>query len=210
MNHLKAPCSSQASRPLARAVRTYVRVAVCRALLTVAVAVVSSASAAQEPSPTPASKAGARARAGAQKDAKRTTGAAASVAGDDDEATLKAELDELVKLPVAERVERLRAFVAAHAPESASTLRARELLVGAQAALGDERLSAGDGAGGTQFFNDAVAEFAPEMSDRLFEAVVVQLPANLYLRNHREAAFELARRIEGKVKENFFIVMGMS
>lgn len=207
MNYVKAPSSSQASPLRSRPVSALARAGVCCALLTF---VAADARAAQEPSPTPATRAGARAKPGAQKDAKRTAGAAAAGASADDEATLKAELDEIVKLPVAERVERLRAFVAARAPESASTLRARELLVGARAALGDERLGAGDGAGGVQFFNEAVEEFAPEMSDRLFDAVIAQLPANLFLRNHREAAFALARRIEGKVKENPRRLLGLA
>ncbi|HEX5708716.1 MAG TPA: tetratricopeptide repeat protein, partial [Pyrinomonadaceae bacterium] len=167
------------------------------------------------PSPSRATRA-ARARAGerdaAKKDAKRAGEAAAggeAAAVAEDEATLKAELDEVVKLPVGERVERLSAFVAAH-PRSESTLRARELLVGARAALGDERLSAGDSLKGIQYFNEAVADFAPEMSERLFEAVVAQLPANLYLRSHREAGVELARRIEERVRENPRRLLGVA
>ncbi|HYN85791.1 MAG TPA: hypothetical protein VER32_11080, partial [Pyrinomonadaceae bacterium] len=151
-----------------------------------------------------APKAGATQKGAAKKDAKRAGGASSnesSAAGPEDEAALKAELDEVVKLSAAERVERLTAFVKAH-PRSESVLRARELLVGARAALGDERLGAGDSRGGMELFNAAVADFAPEMSERLFDAVVAQLPANLFLRNHREAAFELARRIERRVKEN--------
>jgi len=50
----------------------------------------------------------------------------------------KAELDEIVKLGAAERVERLQAFVKAN-PNSPSLLRAQELLTSARAALGDER-----------------------------------------------------------------------
>src|ERR1051325_4552638 len=49
---------------------------------------------------------------------------------------LKAELDEIVKLDAATRVERLSAFVKAN-PDTPQTLRARELLVSARAALGE-------------------------------------------------------------------------
>ena len=60
-----------------------------------------------------------------------------------DEEALKAELDEILKLDAAARVERLAAFVKAN-PDSPQTLRAQELLASARAALGDEKLRAGD------------------------------------------------------------------
>src|SRR5215203_4027908 len=60
-----------------------------------------------------------------------------------DEDALKAELDGVLKLDAAARVERLTAFVKAN-PDSPQTLRAQELLTSARAALGDEKIRAGD------------------------------------------------------------------
>ncbi|HEX8283687.1 MAG TPA: tetratricopeptide repeat protein [Pyrinomonadaceae bacterium] len=116
-----------------------------------------------------------------------------------DEDALKAELDEVVKLDSAARVERLKAFVKAN-PDSPQTLRAQELLTGARAALGDERLRAGDRAAGVELFRAAVAEAPAGMSDRLFAEVVSQLPGNLYVFGEREAGLELARAVEARAE----------
>lgn len=108
---------------------------------------------------------------------------------------LKVELEELLKLPVAERVIRLRAFLEANSQSSLKT-RATEQLVSAHAALGDERLQANDAAGGIELFKQAIALAPAGMSDKLYYEVVSQLPANLYLRGQGAAALDLARAIE--------------
>jgi len=108
---------------------------------------------------------------------------------------LKAELEALLKLPVAERIERLRAFLEAN-PQPPLGTRATEQLVSAHAALGDERLQANDAAGGLEFFKQAIALAPAGMSDKLYYEVVAQLPANLFLRGQGAAALELARTIE--------------
>jgi tetratricopeptide (TPR) repeat protein len=113
------------------------------------------------------------------------------------EDALKAELDEIVKLDAAARVERLQAFVKEN-PETPQTLRAQELLTSARAALGDERLRTGDRAAGVELFRAAVAEAPEAMSDKLFAEVVSQLPANLYVLGEREAGLELARAVEAR------------
>ncbi|MDT7779153.1 MAG: hypothetical protein QOC99_1665 [Acidobacteriota bacterium] len=118
-----------------------------------------------------------------------------------DEDALKAELDEVVKLDAAARVERLRAFVKEN-PDSAQTLRAQELLTSSRAALGDERLRGGDRAAGVELFRAAVAEAPLQMSDKLFAEVVSQLPANLYVLGERDAALELARAVEARAAGN--------
>ena len=96
--------------------------------------------------------------------------------GDD---ALKAELDEMVKLAPSERVKRLEEFVKSNQlPEPIAQL-AQALLTSARAALGDERLRAGDRAAGVELFRKAV-EGAPEpMPNKLFIEVVAQLPGNL-------------------------------
>ncbi|MDT5269791.1 MAG: hypothetical protein QOH49_1977 [Acidobacteriota bacterium] len=116
-----------------------------------------------------------------------------------DEDALKAELDEVLKLDAATRVERLTAFVKAN-PDSPQTLRAQELLTSARAALGDERMRAGDHAAGIELFRAAVTEAPAAMSDKLFAEVVSQLPANLYVLGEREAGLELARAVETRAE----------
>lgn len=180
-----------------------------------------------------------RSQAAAEEvDGRRRVKATAKAASDE---VAKAELGDLVKqnLPAAERIARLEAFVAAHSNVSTSRTRALELLTSARAALGDEKLRAGDALGGIALFRQAVAEAplgAPEKnadraaaatgdatqdaastaadaasgttadtaerSDKLFAGVIAQLPANLYVLGHEDEAFDLARRIEGRVKDN--------
>ncbi|HZB45167.1 MAG TPA: hypothetical protein VE360_07985, partial [Pyrinomonadaceae bacterium] len=118
-----------------------------------------------------------------------------------DEGALKAELEEIVKLAPAERVERLEEFVKKNA-ESETRARAVEFLTSARAALGDEKLRNGDRLAGAELFRAAVAGAPAAMPDKLFYEVVSQLPANLHVLGEQEAALELARRIEAKVKDN--------
>lgn len=118
-----------------------------------------------------------------------------------DEEALKAELAEVLKLDAATRVERLAAFVKAN-PDSPQTLRAQELLASARAALGDEKLRAGDHLAGIALFRAAVAEVPAAMSDKLFVEVIAQLPANLYMLGDRGAGLELARAVEARAEGN--------
>jgi tetratricopeptide (TPR) repeat protein len=115
--------------------------------------------------------------------------------------TEKEELEAALALPPAERIEKLKAFIAAH-PRSALKTRALEFIVSARAALGDEKLHAGDEAGGLDQFRLAVAEAPPNMSDKLFTEVVAQIPSNLFLRGERAASLEVARAIEERAKDN--------
>jgi tetratricopeptide (TPR) repeat protein len=126
---------------------------------------------------------------------------AAPAAKPADEDALKAELDEVKNLDIAARVERLEAFVKAN-PDSPQTLRAQELLAGARAALGDQKLRTGDRAAGVELFRAAVREAPDAMSDRLFAEVLAQLPANLYVLGERDAALELARAVEARAEGN--------
>ncbi|HEX8291971.1 MAG TPA: hypothetical protein VF570_09465, partial [Pyrinomonadaceae bacterium] len=130
--------------------------------------------------------------------ASRPKPAAGKPAGED---ALKAELDELLKLDAAARVERLTAFVKAN-PDTPQTLRAQELLTSARAALGDQKLRAGDRAAAGELFRAAVAGAPASMSDKLFAEVLAQLPANLYVLGEREAGLELARAVEARAEGN--------
>lgn len=140
--------------------------------------------------------------ASAQKKKPAAKPAAAKATPDapkDDEA-LKAELDELVKLAPAERVVRLEEFVKSNKLSETLAPLAQGLLTSARAALGDERLRAGDRAAGVELFRRAV-EGAPEpMPNKLFVEVIAQLPGNLYVLGERDAAFELARVVEERAK----------
>src|SRR5215207_7039232 len=118
---------------------------------------------------------------------------AAAKPGDED--ALKAELDEALKLDAATRVERLAAFVKAN-PDSPQTLRAQELLASARAALGDEKLRAGDHAAGVELFRAAVAG-APGRGARRGERDAPAL-GRLLLPRHRAARGGRAPRAGGR------------
>jgi tetratricopeptide (TPR) repeat protein len=112
----------------------------------------------------------------------------------------KAELDALLPLLPAERIEKLKAFIETH-PRSNIKPFAIELLVSAYASLGDEKLKAGDAEGGVAQFNEALIQTPEKMSDALFLKVVSQIPTNLYMRGQRSTSLEAARLIEAKVKD---------
>ena len=113
----------------------------------------------------------------------------------------EAELKQIVLLPPAERIEKLKAFIEAH-PESALKSRAQELIVSARASLGDEKLKSGDMRGGAEQFRLAVTESPANMSDKLYTEIISTLPLNLFLRGERAAALETARLIEERVKDD--------
>jgi len=113
----------------------------------------------------------------------------------------KEEVELTLTKPAAERIDLLKAFIAAR-PKSVAVPRAHELLVSGRAALGDQKLQAGDVAGGLQQFQLALSEAPPDMSDRLFTEVIARIPMNLFLRGQREAAIEAARRVEALAKLN--------
>lgn len=111
----------------------------------------------------------------------------------------RAEIQSALQYVPAERIEKLKAFIAAH-PNSTLKSRAQELIVSARAAWGDEKLRAGDTPGGLEQFRLAVADAPEGMSDKLYIEVISRIPFNLFLLGHRAGAIEIARLIEGKVK----------
>src|SRR2546425_1369700 len=114
----------------------------------------------------------------------------------DDEAEAE-EVEVTLTLPFAARVDKLKEFLATH-PDSKSKSRATELLISARAALGDEKLKAGDNASGTEQLLLAVVDSPADMSDKLFLGVISQIPLNLYMRGERPEALKAARLIEAK------------
>ncbi|MEO6392770.1 MAG: hypothetical protein ABIP75_13055 [Pyrinomonadaceae bacterium] len=140
------------------------------------------------------------------KPASGSTAAPKSGAGDqapaaDDEAATEKELNTILELPAPERVAKLKTFIAGH-PRSTHKLRATESLVKARAAWGESKLLASDPAGALALFLQAVADAPANMSDKLYDQIVSQLPAALFVRDQRAAALELGRAIEAKVSDN--------
>jgi tetratricopeptide (TPR) repeat protein len=125
---------------------------------------------------------------------------ATTASAQNDEAE-RAKIKAAMELPPAERIEKLKAFIDAH-PQSQQRVRAMELVVSARAAIGDQKLRAGDATGGIEQFKLALSEGPAGMSDKLFNEVISQLPLNLFVRNQRDAAFELARLIEARVSDD--------
>ena len=107
------------------------------------------------------------------------------------------EVELTLTLPLAKRAVTLKEFLDSH-PNSKSRLRATELLISTHAALGDQKLKAGDIAGGIEHLTLAINEADVSISDQLFAGVISQIPMNLYLRGERAAAFKAAQSIEAK------------
>jgi tetratricopeptide (TPR) repeat protein len=128
----------------------------------------------------------------------RPTRSPAAPANPEDE---KEEVELTLTKPVGERIELLKAFIAAR-PKSVAVRRAQELIVSARASLGDQKLQAGDVPGGLEQFQLALSEAPTDMSDRLFTEVIARIPMNLFLRGQRQAALEAARRVEALAKLN--------
>ncbi len=113
----------------------------------------------------------------------------------------KEEVEVTLALPADQRIETLKAFIAAH-PQSVAVPRANELIVVAHAMLGDQKLQAGDVDGGVAQFRLAISEAPADMPDRLFTEVIARIPANLFLRGQREAAIESAHQAETLARGN--------
>ena len=113
----------------------------------------------------------------------------------------KEEVELTLTKPVDQRIELLKAFIAAH-PQSVAVPRAFELIVAAHATLGDQKLQAGDTEGGLREFRLAISEAPPDMRDPLFTEVIARIPMNLFLRRQRGPALETAHQAEALAKLN--------
>ncbi|MGZ8844035.1 MAG: TPM domain-containing protein, partial [Pyrinomonadaceae bacterium] len=111
----------------------------------------------------------------------------------------KEEVEVTLTKPAAERIELLKAFIAAH-PKSVAVPRAYELIVAARATVGDQKLQAGDVTGGLEEIRLALVEAPSEMTDWLFTEVIARIPMNLFLRGMHEAALQTARQAEALAK----------
>lgn len=114
----------------------------------------------------------------------------------------KEEFEKAVALVGAdERIAALKKFVE-YFPNSEEKTHALELVVIARATLADEKLRAGDAAGGIEIFKLAVREAPKPASDKLLTEVLLLIPNNLFFRGERIAAVEVARLIEEKADGN--------
>ena len=119
-----------------------------------------------------------------------------------DPALEKAKLDEALALAsAADKVAALKKFIRDF-PQSEYGVRAAESLVMARAVLGDEKLQANENSEGVAVFKLAVDEAPTPISDRLFSEIVSKFPANLFYRDQRAAALEIAAAIEKKSAGN--------
>ncbi|MGH9945463.1 MAG: tetratricopeptide repeat protein, partial [Pyrinomonadaceae bacterium] len=116
------------------------------------------------------------------------------------EEQLKADLEAVLQMTPEQRVPRLRFFLQDY-PQTPLRVRATEQLVSSLAALGDMKLQAGNEAG-VEHFREALRLVPAELPDNLYVEVVSRFPANLFLRGQTEAALEVAREIEAKVKDS--------
>jgi uncharacterized membrane protein YgcG/tetratricopeptide (TPR) repeat protein len=130
----------------------------------------------------------------------RTSSSAKKSSAPDDEAEAAFVVERLAD-PIPARIEKLKNFIATH-PDSKSKVQATEYLIAARAALGDEKLKAGDSAAGVELLYLALRDFIPEMSDKLFAGVISRIPLNLYLRGQATESLKAARELETKIADN--------
>jgi len=115
----------------------------------------------------------------------------------EDDADEAEEVELVLTLPLSERVAKLKEFLETH-PNSKSRPRAFELLLSTYAGLGDLKLKGGDIQGGVEELMLAIDEAPANTGDALFSGVIAQIPANLFLRGERKAAYDAAQKIETK------------
>lgn len=109
----------------------------------------------------------------------------------------------------AERISALLKFVE-NFPKSAEKNRALELIVGARAAIADEKLRLSETAEGVALFKLAVKETPTPVSDKFFSEILLQIPNNVFWRGERGAAVEIAKTIEEKSGENTKQLLGLA
>jgi len=124
--------------------------------------------------------------------------ASASLANPEDE---KEQVELTLTLKLGERIDALKAFIAAH-PTSVAVPRANELIVVAHALFGEQKMQASDIEGGLQQFRLALSDAPADMPDRLFTDVIARTPLNLFLRGQRDAALDIAHQAELLAKGN--------
>jgi len=124
----------------------------------------------------------------------------APVSTAEDDADEAEEVELTLTLPVNERVTKLKDFLATY-PDSKAKGRALELLAGAHAGVGEQKLKGGDRPGGIEELTQAIEVAPADAPEALFSEVISQIPLKLYVTGERNAAITAAQSIESKFGE---------
>ena len=130
----------------------------------------------------------------------KKTAQTANAAKSETAAAARFEAVKIIENPI-ERSAALEKFIKDF-PRSPLAVTAGEMLVSVNAELGEVGFRQSDANGGANRFRQAVKAFQPQMSDQIFDDYVIKLPFNLFFRNDRATALELARIIETKISDN--------
>lgn len=134
----------------------------------------------------------------------KNTGNKTSAAKPEEQSEEKAQAaldDAKATADVAERIAKLKKFVATFS-RSELRIKAAEMLVVSHVEAGENSFRSADNATGAEHFRNAVKAFEPEMSDGIFNDIIAKLPFNLFFRNERAAALAAAKEVEAKVNDN--------
>ena len=122
----------------------------------------------------------------------------------------KEEFEKAVaQTDVAERITALQKF-ANNFPDAEEKTYALELIVSGRAQIADEKLRLSDAASGIELFKLAVKGAPIPISDKLFTEIILQIPTNLFFRGQRDAALEVAKKIEEKAAGNAKQLLGLA
>ncbi len=123
---------------------------------------------------------------------------------------VKEEFEKAVNQPdLAERITALQKFVNDF-PNAEEKTYALELIVSGRAQIADEKLRLSDTIGGIELFKLAVKGAPIPISDKLFTEIILQIPTNLFFRGERDAAVEIAKKIEEKAAGNAKQLLGLA
>jgi len=159
-------------------------------------------STAQKPAAKPNDK---KPPAAKPKSPKTTTAVVMEKAPDENESFEKAVA---VTDPI-EKVTALRKFLKDF-PSSNKRASVVDLLVNTQVTIGNEKVASGDPASAVKYFADAVADSPTPITDQFFDEWLSKVPATLFWRGERSAAFDIARSLEEKCAQNATQLLGIS
>ena len=115
----------------------------------------------------------------------------------------------IAQTDVAEKITALQKFVNDF-PDAKEKTYALELIVSGRAQIADEKLRLSDTIGGVELFKLAVKGAPIPISDKLFTEIILQIPTNLFFRGQRDAAIEVAKKIEEKTTGNAKQLLGLA
>jgi len=107
------------------------------------------------------------------------------------------------------RADALRAFIKDF-PTAAEVTRAKELLVSAIGELADTKLGSGEPEVAVELFKTAVKDAPKPSSEDLYSKVLLKFPLNLFARNQRAAAFDVAALIEENAGQDAKKLIGLA